>query len=107
MTEAQWKPAEACDCVGQEASDQPFPVSLSVPPACRPEWPESVSLHAPGAEPVYYQRVDTGAVLSPDNDQEVLLKINGEVTFSWTGVENVRQGDDRWAWWRWRSFNLV
>jgi hypothetical protein len=97
VPDEEWKPAQACDCVGDGTrSDQPYPVSLSVPPACRPEWPESVVLHAPGAAPVYYQRGDSGAVLSPENGQEVLIKIDGEITFTWTGVENVHQADENW-----------
>jgi hypothetical protein len=34
---------------------------------------------------------------TPENgQQEVLIKINGEVTFTWTGYDNVHQADENW-----------
>ena len=77
-----WKPSEVCNCLGQ-ASSQPYPVSMSVPPSCRPEWAANVTLTLfSNSEPLYYTRGD-GLPLSPGGGQEVVLQIHGQATFEW------------------------
>ena len=78
-----WKTPQACDCLGQASTSQPFPASTSSPPCCRQEWPAALTVTQTSTAPpqVYSQN-------------DVKIKINGAMTFVFTGFDNVQQVDD-------------
>ena len=48
-------------------------------------------------EPVYFQEMtEDTEVLTPEHGQEVLIKVNGEVTFTRAGLDNVHQVHPNW-----------
>eukprot|EP01047_Picozoa_sp_COSAG01_P038488 COSAG01_NODE_3126_length_6545_cov_7.559572_2_plen_642_part_00 len=61
-------------------------MSSATPPCCRKEWPATTT--------VWQMTAADQEVLSAT---DVLLKINGEITFVWTGFENVEQVDSNGA----------
>ena len=56
-----------------------------MPSCCREEWPAQATLEqqSSGSEEFY-------------DREEVVIRIHGRVTFSWSGFENVMQTDENW-----------
>eukprot|EP01047_Picozoa_sp_COSAG01_P015226 COSAG01_NODE_758_length_13805_cov_23.267912_14_plen_380_part_00 len=78
-----WQAPQPCECLGQAPSSQPYPAATSNPPCCRQEWPAAVTTtQTSTAPPQIY------------STPEVKIKINGSVTFVFTGFENVQQVAD-------------
>jgi plastocyanin len=89
-----WQAAQPCNCTAAEASGQAFPVSGATPTCCREEWAtaQTVSQRTSNGNQVY---TDAAALLSGQETavREVTIRIHGQVTFVWTGNENVQQVD--------------
>ena len=78
-----WQTPQPCECLGQAPSIQPYPASASNPPCCRQEWPAAVTTTQTSvAAPQIYSAA------------QVTIKINGSVTFVFTGFDNVQQVTD-------------
>ena len=86
-----WENSTACECsvasgaAGGAPYRQGYPVTQAQPECCRSEYLRNVTLTQ--------MRVNLEEVYSQD---EVLLKIDGQVTFEFTGWENVEQTDSSW-----------
>eukprot|EP01046_Picozoa_sp_COSAG06_P012705 COSAG06_NODE_755_length_12532_cov_10.124990_4_plen_605_part_00 len=85
-----WQESAECECSADDAPAgapvrQTFPVTQADPECCRAEYLEAVT--------VTQMRVDLIEVYSQN---EVVIKINGQVTFVFTGFENVEQTDSSW-----------
>eukprot|EP01043_Picozoa_sp_COSAG02_P052692 COSAG02_NODE_5716_length_4101_cov_2.727886_1_plen_1022_part_00 len=84
---ASYGPATPCECEDSSGSSDPvrqtYPMTQSDPPCCREEWP---------AAPTVTQATTTSPQVFDEDD--IMVRIDGQVTFVWTGFENLEQVGD-------------
>eukprot|EP01043_Picozoa_sp_COSAG02_P019487 COSAG02_NODE_941_length_15750_cov_104.135582_6_plen_608_part_00 len=92
-----WQESAECECSADDAPAgapvrQTFPVTQADPECCRMEYLEAVTVTQMRVQSDYNPTLFDEVY---DQD-EVVIKINGQVTFSFTGFENVEQTDSGW-----------
>ena len=92
---APWEAGSECECVvpGDTESGAPvrqsFPVTQADPECCRAEYLETVTVTQMRVQSEY----DPTVYNEVYDQDEVIIKIDGQVTFSFSGFENVEQTD--------------
>eukprot|EP01046_Picozoa_sp_COSAG06_P042656 COSAG06_NODE_5467_length_3462_cov_4.554564_1_plen_980_part_00 len=84
---ASFGPVTPCECEDSSSSTNPvrqtYPMTQSDPLCCREEWPPA---------PAVTQATTTSPQVFDEDD--IMVRIGGQVTFDWTGFENVEQVSD-------------
>eukprot|EP01046_Picozoa_sp_COSAG06_P023255 COSAG06_NODE_1838_length_8251_cov_28.537291_6_plen_430_part_01 len=92
-----WQESSECECSAADAPEgapvrQSFPVTQSDPECCRAEYLETVTVTQMRVQSEY----DPTVYNEVYDQDEVIIKIDGQVTFSFSGFENVEQTDSSW-----------